>query len=257
MRILPFAGLLATAILPLFAAEVGESRTPVVVELFTSEGCSSCPPADVLLSRLAAGQPISGVQVIALSEHVDYWNHLGWADPYSSPLFRMRQEQYAGIFKTESVYTPQMIVNGYAEFVGGDPKVAQREIQRAARSAPMAIVSLSRTNAGNDSEAPKLNLRIENAKSAGEPLEIVLAITEDALTSYVSGGENTGRMLTHSAVVRSMTSLANLDPSTSRGYSADIQLPLAKNWRRQNLHAVLFVQGQKTRRIVGAATCHL
>src|SRR5437870_9783817 len=91
---------------------------PVVVELFTSEGCSSCPPADELLARLEREQPVANARVIALEEHVDYWNQLGWNDRFSNSLFRGRQNDYARFFRTENIYTPQMIVNGQAEFVG-------------------------------------------------------------------------------------------------------------------------------------------
>jgi hypothetical protein len=102
-------------------------RTPVLVELFTSEGCDTCPPADKYLQRLLQEQPIEGVEIIAMAEHVDYWNRLGWTDPFSSALFSKRQKDYASFFKNDSVYTPQMIVNGTREFRGKDGMAALAE----------------------------------------------------------------------------------------------------------------------------------
>src|SRR5213595_2786377 len=115
--------------------------TPVVVELFTSEGCSSCPPADLLLRRLQQEQPIPGAQVITLSEHVDYWNQLGWTDPFSSSFFTSRQQIYARTIKSTDVYTPQMVVDGSAAFVGSDDRKAFVAIMDAAK-APKAAIGL-------------------------------------------------------------------------------------------------------------------
>jgi len=122
---------LLIAVFGLGAVQGQDRRVPVVVELFTSEGCSSCPPADALLSRLERSQPLPGVRIIPLEEHVDYWNQLGWPDPFSSAQYRGRQNDYAThVFFTDNIYTPQMIVGGQAGFSGGDGNRAQQEIAR-------------------------------------------------------------------------------------------------------------------------------
>src|SRR5467141_1080585 len=121
-------------------------RTPVVVELFTSEGCSSCPPADALLARLAEGQVAGNVQLIAMEEHVDYWNDLGWADPFSSRDWTSRQYAYAGALGNGNPYTPQMVVDGTAEFVGSHTQQARETILKAASKAKIPVM-LAQSNA--------------------------------------------------------------------------------------------------------------
>src|SRR5689334_4635092 len=131
MRVSATLAILAAATSALAYAQ--DSRIPVIVELFTSEGCSSCPPADALLARLEKNQPVAGAEVIPLALHVDYWNHLGWADPFSSHQFSERQGEYAAVFGNDSVYTPQMVVDGVREFNGSNSSLAQEAIAKAAR----------------------------------------------------------------------------------------------------------------------------
>jgi hypothetical protein len=229
-------------------------RAPVLVELFTSEGCSSCPPADFLLRRLQR-DGVAGVDVIPLSFHVDYWNHLGWKDPFSSAAFSDRQQGYGLAFRIESVYTPQMVINGQAECLGSDaPRVV--DLIRRAATGPHAGVSV---RARSDSAAAMLAIRVDALPPApkGEIVDVVLAMAEDGLASSVAAGENAGRRLVHTGTVRRLVKIADIDRSKSAGYSADLKAPIDPAWRRENVRAVVFVQERGSRRVVGAAYCTL
>ncbi len=170
------------------------ASSSVLVELFTSEGCSSCPPADKLLTELDESQPVHGAQVIALSEHVDYWNRLGWKDPFSSAQFTERQTDYSTTLHVEDIYTPQMIVDGRIEFVGNQRATALEAIAKAAQSQKARIEAVIKTSTPNS-----ITLSIQAGDipevSRGDRADVILAITESGLMSNVARGENAGRRL--------------------------------------------------------------
>lgn len=228
-------------------------RTPVVVELFTSEGCSSCPPADALLARLAEEQFAGNVQLIALEEHVDYWNDLGWADPFSSRDWTSRQYVYAGALGNGNPYTPQMVVDGTVEFVGSHTQKARETILRAASKTkiPVMLTQGSTNGTGTGNFSVKVG-KLEGTTQR-DAAEVWLAVTETGLHSAVTRGENAGEDLHHAAVVRSMRKIGEAKGDGETSFAGDSTVSLQKEWKRENLRAVLFVQGKKSRRILGAA----
>ena len=224
------------------------ARTPVLVELFTSEGCSSCPPADALLEKFDRSQPISGAELVVLSEHVDYWDGIGWRDPYSSHEYSERQSAYAAQFGLGTVYTPQMVVDGHFEVVGSDERRARQAIKEAAES-PKAPVRLSLGSSDNEAtvlhvEAGPL-LSATDTQSAG----VFLAVADNSDQSQINGGENAGRSLQHVAVLRKLTRIGNVDASAE--FSRDIDLGLNSK-TPGNLRIVAIVQEPEVGRVLGA-----
>ncbi len=189
---------------------------PVIAELFTSEGCSSCPPADRLLAELDRRQPVARARVIVLSEHVDYWNQLGWRDPFSLPQFSRRQEQYARVLGGD-VYTPELVVDGREPVLGNDAAAVQKAILRAAAraKAPVRIAGARRegAEAAIEISVPPL------AKGRGE---VWVAMADESARSSVNRGENAGRTLVHVAVVRSLAKAGEVD--TSEGMEKTLRL---------------------------------
>jgi len=222
------------------------ASVPVLVELFTSEGCSSCPPADAALLTLATEQPIPGAEIIALEEHVDYWDRLGWTDPFSSRAVSIRQDAYSEAFGTKQIYTPQMIVDGRMELVGSDLSRARRAVADATRSPKASI----RIIGGPTFSAEILTVRIESAPVDGgaEESELWAAITEDGLSTDVRSGENGGRRLRHGAVVRALQMVTRLGSTGT----AEARFRIGKDWSRERLRVVAFVQDSTTRRVLGA-----
>jgi hypothetical protein len=225
------------------------------VELFTSEGCSSCPPADALLKKLSEQQSMQGVQIIALEEHVDYWNHLGWRDPYSSIEFSERQNDYAQVFGTDGIYTPQMVVDGQNEFVGSRGLAAREAIQKAANQPKVEIALVASANASPKKPAFDVQVKSLGGISVRGEMELWAAVTEKGLQTDVKAGENSGETLKHAAVVRSLKKIDTLrDPA---GYHSQIPLAIDPGWKKENLTAVVFLAEKSSRRIIGAATIPL
>jgi hypothetical protein len=222
--------------------------SPVLVELFTSEGCSSCPPADRLLQNLDSQQPVPRASLIVLSEHVDYWNHDGWKDPYSSSLLTDRQNTYVTHFGLNSAYTPQMIVDGTAEFVGNSPQQAKAAIEKALAANKTEVHVSSISVDGNTLRAHvSAGVLVPPGPSHAE---VFVVIALNSAESQVAAGENKGRKLTHVAVVRSLTKVGSFD--TTKSFDGDVHLGLNPLDDHANLRVIAFVQASDLGKVLGA-----
>jgi len=236
------------------AAETG--RKPVVVELFTSEGCSSCPPADALLQQLEEQQPIPGAEIIALEEHVDYWNHDGWIDPFSSADWTLRQQNYVTLVKKDA-YTPELVVNGQSQFLGSDARAAQVEIEKAAGSLKTEV-AIKPGSPEKGSQRFTVSVGKLAGNATGDVAEVWLAVTEDGLHSSVSLGENAGHVLHHVATLRSLHKIGVADANAaSAAFTGDPVVKLNSHWNPENVHVTVFIQEKKSREILGAASTKL
>jgi len=230
------------------------ARTPVVVELFTSEGCSSCPPADTLLQKLQEQQPVAGAEIIPLEEHVDYWNHDGWVDPFSSPEWTERQEVYVSLSKKDA-YTPELVVDGSSQFVGSNPHEAVLEIEKAARGVRTQVAVTSGKPDAKGSQRFTVTVGKLVGDTTGDVAEVWLAVTEDGLHSAVNLGENAGHVLHHTATLRSLHKIGVADANgASVSFAGDTAVKFNSHWDLKNVHVVVFVQEKKSRQILGAAS---
>lgn len=222
---------------------------PVVVELFTSEGCSSCPPADDVLAALERASGASGVEVVPIALHVDYWNALGWPDPFSSAWATARQRSYASL--GAGTYTPQAVVDGRAEVVGSRRAALEAALAAAAK-APHEAVAIDVTPS-----ADAFDVRVRTGAlpegGAGDA-EIVLAVTQRAARVAVPRGENAGKTLEHVAIARELR-VVGPAPKGGAALSTRVKLPLGL--AAKDARVVAFVQERASRRIVGAATSGL
>ena len=217
----------------------GAVRTPVLVELFTSEGCSSCPPADALLEKLDRTQPVGTADIVVLSEHVDYWNDLGWRDPFSSRAISERQEAYAAGDLQGTVYTPQMVVDGRFGSVGSDEQRAREAIETAAREHKPALVLSSVAFGDTGALVARVDAGPLPAAAGAVVADVLIAVADESDESQVLAGENDGRKLTHVAVLRSLTKSGVV--SKSAGWSGDVKIPLERPGRKA-LRVVAIVQ---------------
>ena len=230
------------------------ARTPVLVELFTSEACSSCPPADAVLQNLDRTQPVPNAELVVLSEHVDYWNGTGWTDPYSSRDFTTRQTDYAFRFRLDGPYTPQMVVDGDAQLVGSDEREVIHVVDIAAKAAKLPVTLSSIQLEGNNT----LSVHVEAgpAPSGRKPpsAQVWIALADDSDQSIVRHGENAGRTLAHVAVVRSLTQVGALDRGGA--FSATVQVDAA-NAIAKHLRVIVIVQEAHQGRVIGVAEARL
>src|SRR5215470_547185 len=229
-------------------ANATAAKPAVVAELFTSEGCSSCPPADALLAELDKRKTFAGVPVIVLSEHVDYWNHDGWHDPFSSELWTARQNGYNQHFRLDSVYTPQMIVDGTQQINGSSGSQVAHAIETAASQPGKLQIEISDTSWDNDVLHAKVSIADLSPQTAkGTTLYAVLADDED--TSSVARGENSGRTLKHVSVVRVLQKVSSLH----RPYPGPLQIKLPRGITHNKMRLIVFAQKGENGQIFGAA----
>ena len=229
------------------------------MELFTSEGCSSCPPADALALELERSSLVAGTEVVVLSEHVDYWDRLGWRDAFASPFFSERQRRYARQLGQSGVYTPQMVIDGRRELVGSDRSQALKAIS-AASSEPKAVVhvlpGVPQTSPAGVSVPLAVHLQASGGSVPNEAAEVYLMIAEGALVSRVARGENAGRTLQHPAVVRRFLGLGPLD-RTGKGFSVQQEVHLEPGWNPNHLRAVVIAQERTSGRVLGIGSVAL
>ena len=228
---------------PAIAPVPVQNRVPIVVELFTSEGCSSCPPADRALKFLAEQQPVANAEIIPLGFHVDYWDGPEWKDKFSSPTFSRRQELYVSRFGLDSSYTPEMVVDGKAEFIGSDTGKAVKKITEAANDQKGKIVlALS----GMTIDVAISGLPDHHAAT------VFLAVTESNDISSVKGGENDGVTLNHSSVVRSLSTLGLVEKDAN-SFQTKGGVPSIADLKSDASQYVVFVQDNDSRKILAAA----
>jgi hypothetical protein len=226
----------------------GSPSSVAIVELFTSEGCSSCPPADSLLGQINLKQTNAGQLIVGISEHVTYWNNLGWKDPYSSPVFTDRQSVYASRLSPEGSYTPQMVLNGRDQFVGSDSPALERALRDDARREHFTLRIVSSAPAPDG-----IDVKFAFAGNPSKPLDIIAVLADDTDRSNVLRGENGGRQLQHVSVARSMTRLSTVRNEGEQSVHVSYPEGLSTG-NGSGHHLILFAQEPHQGAILGATT---
>ena len=237
----------AAAISPASSIADGD---PVVLELFTSQGCSSCPPADALLSEI--GSTTKGV--IPLAYHVDYWNHLGWSDPFSSRQFSERQSAYAKAMNLDGDYTPQMVIEGDSQCIGSDSRSIERADAAARDESNRGRVTVHASS--GDAKTIQLTVKARPAEqsSPGSTQEVIVAIFENGHVTKIGGGENGGRKITYDYTVRRLLPALELNPAQGGSVEKHLRVDLDPGWSIDNLGVAAFIQDTESLRILGAAS---
>jgi hypothetical protein len=222
--------------------------SPVVLELFTSEGCSSCPPADELLSRMGA----LTTGVIPLAYHVDYWDSLGWSDPFSSSQWTMRQVEYVRAMQLSGSYTPQIVINGRWQCVGSDPNLIARVIADARATPPPGVVTVRATPPAAGSHKLNVSVSAHIVRTAGDKsLIVVVAIYENGLMAKIDGGENSGHRIRYDYTVRKIIPAFELRPKAGSALENELSIDLDPSWKLDHLGVAAFIQDETSLAIDG------
>lgn len=248
--------LFALALIQLVRAQAAQpapskpaEASPVLIELFTSEGCSSCPPADIILQRLDDLQPIAGAQLIVLSEHVTYWDHDGWKDPNSSQALTDRQSAYEIQLGEKESFTPQFVIDGTRE-VMIDHIDKMEGVLQAAKDEPRIAVSIGDVKL-DPADPTVVRAHIETGANEVHNAEVFVAVALNHVESQVLKGENGGKHLVHVAVVQQLTRVGKL--SKGKSFSQDVQLKVKSGTDPKNIRLVAFVQESGPGKLLGAA----
>jgi hypothetical protein len=229
------------------------AKPPVVLELFTSEGCSTCPPADLLLSDLQNKPIVGGADIIAFEEHVDYWNNGGWTDALSSHQWTQRQQDYQGVLgrSADGIYTPQLVVDGSHEVIGSNTTNVLTLVVAESKQPKIDVrIAPGASQKGTQEFTVTVGRAADSALSADA--DVLLAVTETGLHSSVTAGENAGKALQHAAVLRRMDKIGAIRAKNNT-FSGDAKVKFESSWKRGNLRIVVFVQDKKSRHVLGAA----
>lgn len=221
---------------------------PILVELFTSEGCSSCPPADALLLNMDASQPVPGAQLVVLSEHVDYWDHDGWKDPNSSHALTERQAQYVRAFGLKTAYTPQIIVDGTGEMLMNNPEETMKVFQNALATPDIPVHIGDVTVDPANPSILRAHVDIDG-KADTKDAHVYAVVALSRVESHVLRGENKSRHLTHVAVVQELTKVGSLPKG--KNFAEDVQLKVKAGTDLKNLRVVVFVQEAGPGKVLG------
>ncbi|WP_158796125.1 thioredoxin family protein [Pedobacter sp. L105] len=228
------------------AVPVQSDHSPgfAVIELFTSEGCSSCPPADELLAKIQQENKNKPVYILAF--HVDYWNRLGWTDIFSNPLYSKRQNDYAEQLNLHSIYTPQAIVNGQMEFVGSEERTLRTAITKQLQTSSSEQLRLK----GITVHSKQVSLRYLT-KDVQEKESLVVALVQKSAVSHVKRGENSGRTLSHVQIVRALETIA------LQSTNGNVVLNLPEGIELKNLEIIAFLQQRNSGKITAATKMEL
>jgi len=223
---------------------------PILLELFTSQGCSSCPPADAWVQRLDSTQPMAGAEFIVLSEHVDYWNHDGWKDPYSSAQLTERQEEYASQFGLGEVYTPQIILDGDTVLKLSDQSQMIASLKKAA-VAPMLPVSIQSATLTAGGPGVLTGTIVADGSGQRHGGEVYVAVALNSTQTDILAGENDGKKLTNVAVVKDLVKIGKMDKG--KDFQQAFRVKLWSGADPSNLRLVAFVQESGEGKVLGAA----